>query len=81
MAISMSHTKMIIVKTTINRRQIMIRTPKIYLDTSAISHLDRPGKPSEYEYTHLFWGGIGKCDVYISEVVVRELAKCDDENA
>jgi predicted nucleic acid-binding protein len=59
----------------------MTRKPKIYLDTSTISHLDQPGKPSEYEYTHLFWGGIEKYDVYISEVVVRELAKCDDKKA
>jgi predicted nucleic acid-binding protein len=59
----------------------MTRKLKIYLDTSAISHLDQPGKPSEYEYTHLFWGDIDKYDVYISEVVVRELAKCDDEKA
>jgi hypothetical protein len=57
------------------------RKLKIYLDTSAISHLDQPGKPSEYEYTRLFWGDIDKYDVYISEVVVRELAKCDDEKA
>jgi predicted nucleic acid-binding protein len=60
---------------------IIARLPKIYLDTSAISHLDQPGKPSEYEYTHLFWGNIERYDVYISEVVVRELAKCDDEKA
>jgi predicted nucleic acid-binding protein len=59
----------------------MPRTPKIYLDTSAISHLDQPGKPSEYEYTRLFWRDINRYDVYISEVVVRELSKCDDEKA
>jgi predicted nucleic acid-binding protein len=59
----------------------MTRKLKIYLDTSAISHLDQPGKPSEYEYTCLFWGDIDKYDVYVSEIVVRELAKCDDEKA
>jgi predicted nucleic acid-binding protein len=59
----------------------MTRKLKIYLDTSTISHLDQLGKLSEYEYTHLFWEDIDKYDVYISEVVVRELAKCDDEKA
>jgi hypothetical protein len=54
---------------------------KIYLDTSAISHLDQLGKLSEYEYSHLFWRNIDRYDVYISEVVVRELSKCDDEKA
>jgi predicted nucleic acid-binding protein len=59
----------------------MPRKLKIYLDTSAISHLDQPGKPSEYAYTHLFWQDIDKYDVYISEIVVRELSKCDDDKA
>jgi hypothetical protein len=59
----------------------MTHIPKIYLDTSAISHLDQPGKPSEYGYTHLFWRDIDKYEVFISEVVVRELSKCDDEKA
>jgi predicted nucleic acid-binding protein len=54
---------------------------KIYLDTSVISHLDQPGKTSEYGYTHLFWNNIERYGVYISEVVIRELSKCDDEKA
>jgi predicted nucleic acid-binding protein len=36
---------------------------------------------SEYEYSHLFWRDIDRYDVYISEVVVRELSKCDDKKA
>ncbi|MDR1481292.1 MAG: type II toxin-antitoxin system VapC family toxin [Synergistaceae bacterium] len=59
----------------------MNRKLKIYLDTSTISHLDQPGKVSEYEYTHLFWQDINRYDVYISEVIIRELSKCDDEKA
>jgi predicted nucleic acid-binding protein len=59
----------------------MDRKLKIYLDTSVISHLDQPDKPGEYEYTHLFWSDIDRYDVYISEVVVRELSKCTDEKA
>ncbi|GHU44631.1 hypothetical protein FACS1894111_12200 [Clostridia bacterium] len=59
----------------------MSKKSKIYLDTSTISHLDQPGKPSEYEYTRLFWNDIDRYDVYISEVVIRELSKCDTEKA
>jgi hypothetical protein len=57
----------------------MTRKLKIYLDTSIISHLDQPGKTSEYEYTHLLWRDIGKYDVYISEVVLDEIGKCQQE--
>ncbi|MDR1730928.1 MAG: type II toxin-antitoxin system VapC family toxin [Synergistaceae bacterium] len=59
----------------------MPRKFKIYLDTSAISHLDQPGKRSEFEYTRQFWRDIEKYDVYISEVVIRELSKSDHEKA
>jgi hypothetical protein len=59
----------------------LTRKLKIYLDTSAISHLDQLGKLSEYEYSHLFLRDIDRYDVYISEVVVRELSKCDNKKA
>lgn len=57
----------------------MTRKLKIYLDTSTISHLDQPGKPSEYEYTHLFWSDIDRYDMYISEVVLEELNRCVED--
>jgi predicted nucleic acid-binding protein len=59
----------------------MIKRLKIYLDTSTISHLDQPGKPSEYDYTRQFWRDVEQYEVYISEVVVRELSRCDGDKA
>jgi predicted nucleic acid-binding protein len=56
----------------------MPRKLKIYLDTSVISHLEQPGKPSEFEYTHLFWHDINDFDVYISEIVLEELNRCEE---
>jgi predicted nucleic acid-binding protein len=55
------------------------RKLKIYLDTSVVSHLDQLSKPSEYEYTHLFWNTIDVFDVYISEVVLEELNRCAED--
>jgi hypothetical protein len=46
-----------------------MRKLKVYLDTSVISHLDQPDKPSEYEYSHLFWENakFGEFNMFISE--------------
>jgi hypothetical protein len=50
-----------------------------------ISHLDQLGKPSEFEYTRLFWQDIGRYGVYIGvyifEVVVKELSDCSASKA
>jgi hypothetical protein len=52
--------------------------PKIYLDTSAISHLEQPEKPSEQEYTKNMFARIkeGHFDIYVSEIVFEEIDDC-----
>jgi predicted nucleic acid-binding protein len=54
---------------------------KIYLDTSVISHLDQPEKPTEQEYSRRLWENIinGKYDVFLSEVVFEEIASCKED--
>ena len=48
---------------------------KVYLDTSVISYLDQQDAPTEMNQTHQVWEKIknGKYDVYISDVVLRDL--------
>ncbi|MCL1988763.1 MAG: PIN domain nuclease [Firmicutes bacterium] len=48
---------------------------KIYLDTSVISHLDQSDAPDKRKDTLLLWEEIkkGLYEVYISEIVVKEL--------
>ena len=55
--------------------------PKIYLDTSIISHLDQQDAPDKMFDTRLLWEEIkqGKYEVYISDVVVSEIAKNKQE--
>ena len=54
---------------------------KVYLDTSVISYLDQQDAPAEMAQTHQVWEKIksGKFDVYISDVVLRELNDCNEE--
>ena len=54
---------------------------KVYLDTSVISYLEQTDAPEQMQITHDVWEslGNGKYDIYISNVVVRELSKCSDE--
>jgi len=54
---------------------------KVYLDTSVISYLDQKDAPAEMDQTHQVWEKIksGKYDVYISDVVLRELNDCNEE--
>ena len=54
---------------------------KIYLDTSAISHLDAPDRPDRMTDTLILWDMIklGTFDVVLSSVVFFELGKCSDE--
>jgi predicted nucleic acid-binding protein len=58
-----------------------MRTPKVYLDTSVISHLDQPKKPIEQEYSLRLWDAIiaGEYEVWLSEVVFEELDRCEAE--
>ena len=54
-----------------------MQKPKIYLDTSVISHLEQQDAPDKMFDTRLLWEELkqGKHEVYISEVVLREIAK------
>jgi len=55
-----------------------LRKPKIYLDTSVISHLDAPDTPEKMDDTLRLWEKIkeGKYEVVLSEVVFDELGGC-----
>ena len=54
---------------------------KIYLDTSVISYLEQTDAPEQMRITREVWKTLksGKYDIYISNVVLRELSKCSDE--
>ncbi|MBR3554992.1 MAG: PIN domain-containing protein [Oscillospiraceae bacterium] len=54
---------------------------KVYLDTSVISYLDQQDAPEQMKETREVWERIkaGQYDVFISDVVLRELADCKDE--
>jgi predicted nucleic acid-binding protein len=57
-----------------------VRKPKIYLDTSVISHLDAADTPDKMNDTLLFWEELraGKYHVIISNVTLTEIAKCSE---
>jgi len=58
-----------------------MRKPKIYLDTSAISHLEQPEKPHEQEYSINLFSRIkaGNFEVYLSSVVFDEIGECSPQ--
>jgi predicted nucleic acid-binding protein len=51
--------------------------PKVYLDTSVISHLFQDEKPEAQGYTLEFWEKIknGEFEVFISRIVIEEIEK------
>lgn len=57
-----------------------MRKLRIYLESSAISHLDAPDVPDKMADTKLFWEDLqaGKYDVYISPVVVNEIERTSE---
>lgn len=57
------------------------RKIKVYLDTSVISYLDQQDAPEKMQETHEVWEQIkaGQYDIFISDVVLRELDDCKDE--
>ena len=61
----------------------MPKKTKIYLDTSAISHLEQPEKPYEQAYTQEMFNRIklGAFSVYLSKVVVDEIMQCSPEKS
>jgi len=56
-----------------------MRKPKIYLDTSVISHLDSPDAPEKMADTLRFWNKIvnGEYEIVISSIVALELDACE----
>ena len=57
-----------------------MRKPRIYLDTSVISHLDAPDTPDKQVDTRELWELIkaGEYDVCISPVVIGEVMECPE---
>lgn len=53
-----------------------MRIPKIYLDTSVISHLNAPDTPDKMHDTLRLWDEIkqGEYEVYISDITLDEIA-------
>jgi predicted nucleic acid-binding protein len=53
---------------------------RLYLDTSTISHLFADDTPDKMEDTNKLWCDFvdGKFDLFISEVVVREIEYCSE---
>jgi predicted nucleic acid-binding protein len=53
---------------------------KIYLDTSAVSHLDAPDAPDKTQETLALWDTIitGAFDVFVSDVTIEELEHCEE---
>ena len=57
------------------------RKLKVYLDTSIISYLDQQDAPEKMQETIEVWERIktGLYDIYISDVVLREINDCKEE--
>jgi len=55
--------------------------PKIYLDTSVVSHLMADDSPEKRNDTHTLWKqlGQGEYEVVVSPVVYEELDGCEEE--
>jgi len=58
----------------------VMRKPKVYLDTSVISHLDAADTPEKMNDTLLFWEELktGRYRIIISSVTLTEIAKCGE---
>ena len=54
---------------------------KVYLDTSVISYLEQSDAPEKQEITRTIWQILkkGEYDIFISNVVIRELLECSNE--
>ncbi len=54
---------------------------KVYLDTSVISYLDQQDTPEKMQETREAWEYLktGQYDIYISDVVLDELGKCNED--
>ncbi len=65
-----------------NPIQKIINKTKVYLDTSVISYLEQDDAPEQKQITRRIWNILkgNKYDIIISNVVIRELSECSDEN-
>ena len=59
----------------------LVNKTKVYLDTSVISYLEQTDASEQMQITRDVWETFksGKYDIYISDVVIQELAKCSDD--
>jgi hypothetical protein len=57
-----------------------MRKPKLYIDTSVISHLDAADTPEKMNDTIFFWEELkqDKYQVIISNVTIAEITKCNE---
>ena len=53
---------------------------KVYLDTSVISYLEQEDAPEKMQETRRLWEILktGKYDIYISDIVIGEIEKCEE---
>ena len=57
------------------------RKIKVYLDTSVISYLDQQDSPEKMQETREVWERLksGRYEIFISDVVIRELEDCKND--
>ena len=57
-----------------------MRKPKVYLDTSVVSHLEAIETPDKMRDTHLFWEELkaNKYQAVISNITIAEITKCSE---
>ena len=55
---------------------------KVYLDTSVINYLEQDDAPEKMADTRAVWETLkeGKYDIYVSQVVLKELNDCTDSH-
>ena len=61
-------------------RELIMKKLKLYLDTSVINFLFADDAPDLKEATQDFFANIDNYEIYISEVVIREIVKTSDES-
>lgn len=61
-------------------RPILLTTPRVYLDTSAVSYLSQEDSPEYTAVTRKFWEAAkdGKLSLYLSDVTLEELYRCPE---
>lgn len=59
---------------------VLLTTPRVYLDTSAVSYLSQNDSPESMTATHKFWEAAkqGKLSLYLSDITLEELYRCPE---